>query len=802
MVEIKDRQILIDKEPKLILAGEIHYFRLDRSEWQDRIDKLKDAGFNTVATYIPWICHEPQEGVFDVDGYTRPELDVIGFIELCAKNDLYFIARPGPFIMAEMKNEGIPHWVAHTYPDVRPVTWDGRQVETYTLDYLNPNFLKCARNWYACIMPVLEKYLQPNGGNVIGVQLDNEIGMLSWCSNSPDLTDVVLEDFGRFLSNTYGKEELLGRYPFSLGDREAFAVGVRSPREDYVLHLKQDLGHYMRRRYAEYVGILSGYAKEWGVTGVPYLVNIHGTGGGRGLTYMIGVSQLYEAYTMSDEYLSGSDIYLGELTMDKFQDLYLLNGYMEAVNRKNQPLASFEFECGDANYGETYSSRTDVSGVDFKTRMCVAQGNKALNCYLFCGGRNYKIEGLHDGNGRVAFTGERHGFAAPVSPEGELNYTYPRMAQVMRLMRANEEKLAYMQEERDNIAMGFIPDYYMTEYSYPKSDREKALQEDVARFRGQEGIERFGRTMLLNNFRFTAVNIQDQEFSKETVHTLVVFSASYMAAHVQKKLCAFVQEGGSLVLYGVLPVMDMDGSPCTLLKDMLGVGAIHMYHGDSRYFLAVQPVGDLAGSAEVSMGYAQTYEVSDGKPLMVTADRGEITAFEKAVGKGKVLVMGTPYICHLENQKKLLASLGSTPALCHNARNHGLFATMMTGQEEERFFHVFNIDGFEKQAVFTYHGAPLFGGQALRIPQRDGLMLPLHMELDGKHVVYSTAEIIHREEKSWTLRGCQEADTLVLKGTGLVAPSRDYDICEENGMTRVTSRIHGKLELPLTIVFA
>lgn len=51
--------------------------------------------------------------------------------------------------------------------------------------------------------------------------------------------------------------------------------------------------------------------------------------------------------------------------------------------------------------------------------MCIAQGNRLLNYYLFAGGRNYRLdERRGDGNDRIAATGERHGFAAPIDPEG------------------------------------------------------------------------------------------------------------------------------------------------------------------------------------------------------------------------------------------------------------------------------------------------------------------------------------------------------------------------------------------------
>jgi predicted O-linked N-acetylglucosamine transferase (SPINDLY family) len=76
--------------------------------------------------------------LIDLAGWTRPELDLAAFIDLCRDNGLYFIARPGPFVMAEMKNEGLPHWLYTKYPEIIPVGWDGQPATTRTVDVLAP----------------------------------------------------------------------------------------------------------------------------------------------------------------------------------------------------------------------------------------------------------------------------------------------------------------------------------------------------------------------------------------------------------------------------------------------------------------------------------------------------------------------------------------------------------------------------------------------------------------------------------------------------------------------------------------
>ncbi|HEU0163511.1 MAG TPA: beta-galactosidase, partial [Thermomicrobiales bacterium] len=423
MVELANKQILIDGVPRLLISGEIHYFRLDRDDWEDRILKLKETGANAVASYIPWLCHELEDGSFDLDGRTRAALDLGAFIDLVAKHDLSFIARPGPFIMAEMKNEGIPYRIYEEHPEILPVGWDGQPASTRTVDYLAPAFLAEARRWYEAVIPAIARRLQPDGGNVIAVQLDNEVGMLSWVSNGPDLTEHVIDDFWNWLGDRRGG------YPFAAGDPARRYRAIRSPEPEWSARLMRDLGHYMRDRFARYIATLRAYAEEFGIHDVPFIVNIHGTEAGGGAPFPIGISQLYESYTQESGYIGASDHYLGNLTAGNAPDWYLMNALMEAVNRPGQPLASVEFEAGSGDYGQSMGSRLDPSALDFKLRMAIAQGNRLVNYYLFTGGINYRLDReTGDGNDRISFTGERHGTSAPVNPEGELNYTYPRLA--------------------------------------------------------------------------------------------------------------------------------------------------------------------------------------------------------------------------------------------------------------------------------------------------------------------------------------------------------------------------------------
>ena len=97
-----------------IYSGAVHYFRVPREYWRDRLRKLRAAGLNAVETYVPWNLHEPQEGAFDFGrgGSDFEEfLDLEHFLKLAKEEDLFAIVRPGPYICSEWEFGGFPSWL-------------------------------------------------------------------------------------------------------------------------------------------------------------------------------------------------------------------------------------------------------------------------------------------------------------------------------------------------------------------------------------------------------------------------------------------------------------------------------------------------------------------------------------------------------------------------------------------------------------------------------------------------------------------------------------------------------------------
>ena len=50
------------------MMGEFHFSRCPEPEWEEEIRKMRACGMDIIATYVFWIHHEEEEGVFDFTG--------------------------------------------------------------------------------------------------------------------------------------------------------------------------------------------------------------------------------------------------------------------------------------------------------------------------------------------------------------------------------------------------------------------------------------------------------------------------------------------------------------------------------------------------------------------------------------------------------------------------------------------------------------------------------------------------------------------------------------------------------------
>jgi beta-galactosidase len=149
---------LLDGKPFRIMAGEIHYQRIPREYWADRLMKVKAAGLNTVGTYVFWNALEPEPGRWDFSGGN----DLAAFIRTAQRIGLWVIVRPGPYACAEWDFGGLPAWLLRT-PDIKVRCSD-------------PRYLAACERYILKLGEVLRDLQVPRGGPVVMVQIENEYG--------------------------------------------------------------------------------------------------------------------------------------------------------------------------------------------------------------------------------------------------------------------------------------------------------------------------------------------------------------------------------------------------------------------------------------------------------------------------------------------------------------------------------------------------------------------------------------------------------------------------------------------------
>lgn len=171
LVTWDEHSLFVRGERILIYSGEFHPFRLPvPSLWLDVFQKIKALGYNGVSFYTDWALHEGKQGDFTAEGIFGYD----EFFKAAETAGIYLIARPGPYINAEVSGGGFPGWLQRTQGRLR----------TRDAAYLN-----ATENYVSHISQIIAKAQITNGGPVILLQVENEY--TSGASDDPEFPDPV-----------------------------------------------------------------------------------------------------------------------------------------------------------------------------------------------------------------------------------------------------------------------------------------------------------------------------------------------------------------------------------------------------------------------------------------------------------------------------------------------------------------------------------------------------------------------------------------------------------------------------------
>lgn len=600
-------KILREGKEDFLLGAEVHYFRIEPKLWSRVLEEVREAGCNMVSFYIPWVIHEPEEGLFDFWGRTSPLTNLQGWLNLVRDSGLFAFVRPGPYIYAELTAGGIPEWFFLKYPQASSFVWKRGRLKKVekVASYLHPNFLLKVRNWYREVFKVLHPFFQTRKGPIAFVQLCNEVpGIQVWgegMDRNPETLGIGKENglFPSFLREKYKEISLLNKvyYTRFKSFEEISWEELKKARKERV---EKDYEEFYYRKYIpRYFQKLTHFAEENGVD----VGLVHNAGNPDWVIPLSPSSQKVSLIHFGvDNYYHLLESRVGARTLSFFCE------YGAEVSKTffEKPVIGWEIECGFwHDYPLVYSSDLYIWLL-----WHFISGFQGLNLYLFSGEKN------PPGVGRF---GTYHKYQAPLSGEGK------RRAHFYGLWRAFKK----LKEE-----FGWLKDFK------PLYD----LSLGVGR---KDSGKNISHLLFMANLTYRVVD-PAQEKNRESISKeipLWVRAGKKMEPEGEKWLLNFCREGGRLILQKVCAREKLSSFfPWLMEKLKIKEGKkskiSKVKKGKEEIFVEEKPPF-LKGEGEV------LFETMEGFPAVMG----------KEWGRGKVIILPFNFSFKFHSQTKFIHSL-------------------------------------------------------------------------------------------------------------------------------------------------
>jgi len=675
------RSYYIAGKPAFLYSGEFHYFRVPREDWQRRMELFRQAGGNCIATYIPWLIHEPEEGRFV---FGEGQRDLEGFLRVAAEVGLYVIARPGPYQYSELIYAGLPRWLCEGYPQLLAKKLDGSVLYPFSVSYVHPLFLEKTRRWFDQVVPRIAQYTVSRGGPVAFTQIDNElIGIHTWYG-SLDYNPEAM-GFGnpqgrypRFLGTRYGSIDRLNvAYGTEYGDfaevRPA-APGAGAP----VARRARDYFDFECANTADYGKILADMLRERGID-TPI---VHNAAGPSMNAWFLELCE-----RMGPDFLLGSDHYY-TLGQDWGQNnptpQYAVRVFesLEMLRLLGCPPTVYEMP------GGSLSDWPPITPRDAKACYLtnVALGMKGSNFYIFTGGPNVPGTGS---------TADVYDYGAAIGPFGDVRPLYQAQKQVGLFLkhrpwlaaaeRVTDCRFALdMRQHRSDAWWVDVPEVAFTPPAAADFLRKGPLT-----------------TAFCAGLSPTLLNLDAEDWPADTALPLVVPCSSVMSSEKQQRLVCFLQTGGRALFTPVLPQFDEDLQPCTVLADFLGTPAMRKNTPGQDVRLTIAGVENVYANGDLFF-----YE--NLPPGIEVIGIDEFTGKPVAWQRGQAIVLGLRWFHAMREHERMLSALLSRLGLRQRVAcsNPNVWTSLWSDGKKSALF-LMNLLSAPQEATVSIDGRDL-----------------------------------------------------------------------------------------------
>lgn len=757
---------MMEQPAHFLHSGEFHYFRVRKALWQARLAQMRDIGLNAVSIYIPWNWHEALPGEMDLTGQTVPERDLLGALDAIARSGLKCIFRPGPYITAEWRGGGIPAWLWEQNPQVLTLTaWGqppGIDSPYPAITYDHPVFRSASRRWLESLFGPVTQYLQSRGGPIVNIQLEDEPSYWHLLENPllADFNPVLVSPgdgtslYARWLLQRHGSLQAVnlhqGTQFESPADIDPPREPVSSPQE-FARH--QDWLDFKLSRIDEYVAFLADVLRGCGVDVTlsmlyPYLRSV-----------------LAGKFT---DFICQRGLNL-ELTDECYATLFATNGFAEhKIGHIVTTHETYHMWRG-SEFGPPVCMELQGSNASYLTptamevlyKVTIARGIRGVNYYMFVGGENPP--------GFENMTGREYDIWAALSPGGEERPHAGVIRRLARLLDACRDVVMTGEPLRD-IWLGYYTPYEAASLVGGEGIFASAAAVMKQFFstgdNGTTDALALQSLLAISSISYGCLDLE--RVGSDTlagVRQLWLYSLDFMSAGVQKKLLAYVQNGGHLVIMPCLPRLDEHMQPCSILAQAIfGGEQPPSFWQDFTYMRNFTAIEGRDGESLVAMGRATTFDLPRGASAIAISQRdGKPCGFESTIGCGRVTVLGFPlqYVPAASPAQKdfVTGIVERTTGRRFTAATHNQFLAMEMAGRQSALVCLVNPVNLPGQTCVEYtlpgSGAPArlpLVLQGMDMPGQGARLLPVEIPLGGD------AWLRHA---TWELVGCERVDGAV-----------------------------------------
>lgn len=598
---VQDGIVSLNGQKGMFISADYPYYRDPAEVWLDRLQKLNGLGLQVVTIYIPWRHHQPDARMQpDFLGLTQPNRNVVHFLELCRDFGLSVIAKPGPFIHAEVNYGGLPDWTCPlNNPEIeslldaqgRTVDWSGGRLDVSTQRAekwplpapFDHEFLRLTEAWLRTVAAqVIHPFTAPQGP-IVGLQIANE-GLYSNGQHAPwayDYSAVSLQRFQSFLRSNYpdlATYNSLNNTAFGSWEAVQPPRSWQKPSRPEDLRLYSDWGAYL----AEYIGAVY---RAWSAplqSDLPVFINQN--------------PPLGEAY--------GLDAWLTRVEPQRWPGVYY--GFTNWVGDISARPAAFDrylltakWHPGinlEENWGfaELYDpAYIDAATCFYQTLAVLNAGATGFNIYTGVG------TSFPDRNLEV-LPKAPYPDAAPITHTGEVTPKAEIAAWLLKFLSAYGLDYLNSQPRRAAAFGVYLPLARAAAWAHSEAGQAPGLRIPAL----GAHLARFQSEMRRLHLDYGVLNLAEASLEELQAYPfLVAATGPYMSQEVQAKLVGYAQAGGRLALIGSLPELEFLG-PCTILRDFLDSQPANqvtlLLAGDLPGWLAHLPGPQLlAGQADI-----------------------------------------------------------------------------------------------------------------------------------------------------------------------------------------------------------